>query len=98
MSHLAHLSRHNVHQLWSQTCRVILLTLFLKLADTFEHISNVGFEDFYSGDISRELVSTIKNAGGHATLQDSTNYSLIVDNIFNFKYKNITEFNFFLKN
>jgi len=62
---------------------------FLKLADTFEHISNVGFEDFYSGDISRELVSTIKNEGGHATLQDFNNYSLIEDNIFNFKYKNI---------
>ena len=63
---------------------------FLKLADTFEHISNVGFEDFYSGDISRELVSTIKNEGGHATLQDFKNYSLIEDKIFNYKYKNIT--------
>jgi len=63
---------------------------FLKLADTFEHISNVGFEDFYSGDICRELVSTIKNEGGHATLQDFKNYSLIEDKIFNYKYKNIT--------
>ena len=60
-----------------------------KLSDSLDHLSNEGFNDFYVGDISKSLLKTIVNEGGHATSEDFTNYKLIKDNKFNFKYKNL---------
>ena len=60
-----------------------------KLSDSLEHLSNEGFNDFYIGDIAKEILKTIFNEGGHATSQDFKNYELIEDNKFNFKYKNL---------
>ena len=60
-----------------------------KLSDSLDHLSNEGFNDFYVGDISKSLLKTIVNEGGHATSEDFTNYKLIIDNKFNFKYKNL---------
>ena len=60
-----------------------------KLSDSLEHLSNEGFNDFYIGDISKEILKTIINEGGHATSEDFGNYKLIEDNKFNFKYKNL---------
>jgi len=60
-----------------------------KLSDSLNHLSNEGFNDFYVGDISKSLLKTIVNEGGHATSEDFTNYKLIKDNKFNFKYKNL---------
>ena len=60
-----------------------------KLSDSLEHLSNEGFNDFYIGDISKEILKTIVNEGGHATSEDFGNYKLIEDNKFNFKYKNL---------
>jgi gamma-glutamyltranspeptidase/glutathione hydrolase len=60
-----------------------------KLSDSLEHLSNEGFNDFYIGDISKEILKTIENEGGHATSEDFRNYKLIEDNKFNFKYKNL---------
>ena len=60
-----------------------------KLSDSLEHLSNEGFNDFYIGDISKEILKTIVNEGGHATSEDFCNYKLIEDNKFNFKYKNL---------
>ena len=60
-----------------------------KLSDSLEHLSNEGFNDFYIGDIAKEILKTIFNEGGHATSDDFKNYKLIEDNKFNFKYKNL---------
>ena len=60
-----------------------------KLSDSLEHLSNEGFNDFYIGDIAKEILKTIFNEGGHATSADFKNYELIEDNKFNFKYKNL---------
>lgn len=60
-----------------------------KLSDSLNHLSNQGFNDFYVGDISKSILKTIVNEGGHATSEDFTNYKLIKDNKFNFKYKNL---------
>ena len=60
-----------------------------KLADTFEHMSKTGFEDFHSGDIANYLSKTISEEGGHATYEDFKNYEIIKDSIFNLKYKNL---------
>ena len=60
-----------------------------KLSDSLEHLSNDGFNDFYIGDIAKEILKTIFNEGGHATSDDFKNYELIEDNKFNFKYKNL---------
>ena len=56
-----------------------------KLSDSLEHLSNEGFNDFYIGDIAKEILKTIFNEGGHATSDDFKNYELIEDNKFNFK-------------
>ena len=60
-----------------------------KLSDSLEHLSNEGFNDFYIGDIAKEILKTIFNEGGHATSDDFKNYELMEDNKFNFKYKNL---------
>ncbi len=60
-----------------------------KLSDSLEHLSNEGFNDFYVGDIAKEILKTIVNEGGHATSEDFYNYKLIEDSKFDFKYKNL---------
>ena len=60
-----------------------------KLSDSLEHLSHEGFNDFYIGDIAKEILKTIFNEGGHASSDDFKNYKLIEDNKFNFKYKNL---------
>ena len=48
-----------------------------KLSDSLEHLTNEGFNDFYVGDIAKEILKTIVNEGGHATSEDFTDYQLI---------------------
>lgn len=60
-----------------------------KLSDTLNHMSNEGFNDFYIGDVSKEILKTIKNEGGHATYEDFSNYELIEDSKFNINFKNL---------
>ena len=60
-----------------------------KLSDSLNHLTNEGFNDFYEGDVSKEILKTIKQEGGHVTSEDFENYKLIEDNKFNFSYKNL---------
>ena len=60
-----------------------------KLSDTYEHISNEGFNDFYVGDISKSILQTIEIEGGHATADDFSKYELIENNKFNAKYHDL---------
>jgi len=60
-----------------------------KLSDSLNHLANEGFNDFYKGDISKEILKTIKQEGGHVTSEDFENYKLIEDSKFNFSYKNL---------
>ena len=60
-----------------------------KLSDSLNHLANEGFNDFYEGDVSKEILKTIKQEGGHVTTEDFQNYQLIVDSKFNFSYKNL---------
>ena len=60
-----------------------------KLSDSLNHLTNEGFNDFYEGDVSKEILKTIKQEGGHVTSEDFENYKLIEDSKFNFSYKNL---------
>jgi len=60
-----------------------------KLSDSLNHLANEGFNDFYVGDISKEILKTIQQEGGHVTSEDFENYKLIEDSKFNFSYKNL---------
>ena len=60
-----------------------------KLSDSLNHIAIEGFNDFYEGDVSKEILKTIKQEGGHVTSEDFENYKLIEDSKFNFSYKNL---------
>jgi len=60
-----------------------------KLSDSLNHLSNEGFNDFYEGDVSKEILKTVKQEGGHVTSEDFENYKLIEDSKFNFIYKNL---------
>ena len=60
-----------------------------KLSDSLSHLANEGFNDFYEGDVSKEILKTIKKEGGHVTTEDFENYQLIEDSKFNFSYKNL---------
>ena len=59
-----------------------------KLSDSLNHLANEGFNDFYEGDVSKEILKTIKQEGGHVTSEDFENYKLIEDSKFDFSYKN----------
>ena len=60
-----------------------------KLSDSLNHLANEGFNDFYTGDVSKEILKTIKQEGGHATSEDFANYKLIENSKFNVDYKNL---------
>ena len=60
-----------------------------KLSDSLSHLANEGFNDFYEGDVSKEILKTVKQEGGHVTSEDFENYKLIEDSKFNFTYKNL---------
>ena len=60
-----------------------------KLSDTYSYMSTKGFNDFYHGDISKSILQTVEQEGGHATADDFNNYDLIEDNKFNYKYKDL---------
>ena len=60
-----------------------------KLSDSLNHLANEGFNDFYVGDVSKEILKTIKHEGGHVTLKDFENYNLIEDSKFDFNYNNL---------
>jgi gamma-glutamyltranspeptidase/glutathione hydrolase len=60
-----------------------------KLSDSLNHLANEGFNDFYEGDVSKEILKTIKHEGGHVTLKDFENYNLIEDSKFDFNYNNL---------
>ena len=38
-----------------------------KLSDSLNHLANEGFNDFYEGDVSKEILKTVKQEGGHVT-------------------------------
>ena len=61
-----------------------------KLSDTYSYMSTKGFNDFYHGDISKSILQTVEQEGGHATADDFNNYDLIEDNKFNYKFKDLT--------
>lgn len=61
-----------------------------KLSDSLNHLAIEGFNDFYEGDVSKEILKTVKQEGGHVTSEDFDNYKLIEDSKFNFSYKNLT--------
>ena len=60
-----------------------------KLSDSLNHLANEGLNDFYEGDVSKEILKTIQQEGGHVTSEDFENYKLIEDSKFNFSYKNL---------
>ena len=85
--------------MWHDYSRLILeniannldngLVKLTKLSDSLNHLANEGFNDFYAGDVSKEILKTIKQEGGHVTSEDFINYKLIEDSKFSFNYKNL---------
>ncbi|XP_012673199.2 gamma-glutamyltransferase 5a [Clupea harengus] len=51
---------------------------FEKLADTLEIIAEKGADAFYTGDIARDLISDIQEAGGKLSLEDLSLFSVQV--------------------
>ncbi|KAL2092468.1 hypothetical protein ACEWY4_012266 [Coilia grayii] len=51
---------------------------FEKLADTLETIANEGAEAFYTGDIAKNLISDIQEAGGTLTMEDLSSFKVQV--------------------
>jgi gamma-glutamyltranspeptidase/glutathione hydrolase len=49
-----------------------------KLAATLDHLANEGLDDFYRGDIAREIAADLERIGSPATRQDLANYHAIV--------------------
>ena len=61
-----------------------------KLSDTYSYMSTEGFNDFYHGDISKSILQTVEQEGGHATAADFNNYDFIIGPLItrNFNYFN----------
>lgn len=57
---------------------------FTKLADTLETIANHGPESFYSGQIAKDLISDIQQAGGTLTLKDLASYKATLSDAWEF--------------
>ena len=50
------------------------------LAATLDHLANVGLDDFYRGDVGREIAADLEKIGSPVTREDLTRYSAkIVD-------------------
>jgi gamma-glutamyltranspeptidase/glutathione hydrolase len=85
--------------MWHENSKIVLsevckdldsgLVKLEKLSDTYEHISNEGFNDFYVGDVSKSILQTVEIEGGHATSADFKKYELIENNKFNMKYNDL---------
>ena len=85
--------------MWHENSKIVLsevckdldsgLVKLEKLSDTYEHISNEGFNDFYVGDVSKSILKTVEIEGGHATSADFKKYELIENNKFNMKYNDL---------
>lgn len=45
-----------------------------QLADTLEHLSRAGLEDFYRGDLARSMASDLQRLGSPLSLEDLENY------------------------
>ena len=48
-----------------------------------------GLDEFYFGDIGKEICKTIADGGGHITINDLNEYGLIHDSMFHAKYKTL---------
>lgn len=59
-------------------------------AQTLERIGREGVESFYTGDIAKSLLKTIKKAGGILTAEDFADYRAIVKPAFRATYLNRT--------
>ena len=85
--------------MWHENSKIVLSEVYKdldsglvkleKLSDTYEHISNEGFNDFYVGDVSKSILQTVEIEGGHATSADFKKYELIENNKFNMKYNDL---------
>ncbi|MCW5694319.1 MAG: gamma-glutamyltransferase [Pseudolabrys sp.] len=48
------------------------------LAATLDHLANVGLQDFYRGDVGREIAADLERIGSPVTREDLTKYEAIV--------------------
>ena len=60
-----------------------------KLGDTYEYMAKEGIDEFYYGDIAKEICKTIEDGGGHITINDLNEYEIIHDSMFNIPYKSL---------
>ena len=49
-----------------------------RLADTLEHLGREGLDDYYRGDIGREIASDLARAGSPVTREDIANYRAVL--------------------
>lgn len=50
---------------------------FARLADTLEHLSRAGLDDFYRGDVGREIAADLEKAGSPVTREDLAHYHAV---------------------
>ncbi len=63
------------------------------LADTLEHLARVGFDDFYRGDIAREIAADMERLGIPSTRSDLESYSAILREALSLKLPGRTHYN-----
>jgi gamma-glutamyltranspeptidase/glutathione hydrolase len=51
---------------------------FRKLADTLDHMSHAGLDDFYRGDIAREMASDMERIGAAGTREDLARFRAVL--------------------
>ncbi|MHB8883640.1 MAG: gamma-glutamyltransferase family protein [Methylovirgula sp.] len=63
------------------------------LADTLEHLSHVGFDDFYRGDIGREIAADMERLGIPSTRKDLETYHAVLREPLSLAFKGRTLYN-----
>jgi oxamate amidohydrolase len=64
-----------------------------KLADTFEHLGKTGLDDFYRGDIGREIAADMERLGVPATRSDLESYRAVIRTPLSLALEGRTHFN-----
>lgn len=63
------------------------------LADTLQHLSHAGLEDFYRGDIGRELAADMKRIGAPSTREDLVRFRAVLREPLSLSLEGRTHFN-----
>src|SRR5690606_28764090 len=64
-----------------------------RLADTLEHLAHAGLDDFYRGDVAREIAADLERFGAPVTRRDLVTYRARVAQPLSVRLRNATVYN-----